>query len=282
VIEEIDARYERERRKGTVRDPQRLARTMVRNAGLSALRANTVQHKGHRRPILEVPIERQDPATGRTHSLVDEQARHQPQPPDQALDELRARLRREDEQADHRSKLEQMRRRLGDRLLGVSEVICPLHERGCPQAAKVLASAHQLVTSLGNALDEQEAGTWEQAGPHGGTPWTGTQPEWDQRLHQRLLRLASEAAHAIDPAMYDNTPGGRQARARVARCVLHPVWWEARTAEFKYLAEQTRVTIEWLYAQQLRRQDLSIAARRRLLAWLKEHEAPPFDTEGDQ
>jgi hypothetical protein len=278
----VDADYQRERERGTVRAPERLARTMVRNAGLSALRAGSIQHRGRQRPIIRERMEWQDPETGKTYSPLDGQVRFQANAADEALEELRSRLRREDEQADHRSQLEQMRRRFGERMLGRSDVRCPLHERGCPQPAKVLAAAQWMVTSLGNALDEQEDGRWEQVERRHRNNWARTRLEWDQRLHQRLVHLAAEAAHAEDSVMYDSSQGGRQARARVSRCVLHTAWQEARAVEFKYFAEQARVTLGWVYAQQLRRQGISEPARRRLLGWFEDHAEPPSDTEGDQ
>jgi hypothetical protein len=281
VITKVDADYQRERRKGTVRDPERLARTMVLNAGRSAMRAGSIQHKGRRRPILRAPIERHDPVTGRTHSIIEEQVRFQAKAVDEARDELRSRLQREDEQADHRAQLRQMRRRLGTRMLGRPDLSCPLHERTCPQAAKVLAAALGMVTFLGNALDEQESGEWEQIERRRRAHRTQSPIEWDQRLQQRLIHLAAEAAHTQDPVMYDNSQRGRQARARVARCVLHTVWFEAKAADFKYFAEQARVTLEWVYAQRLRRQGISEPARERLLSWFQDHGESPFDPEGD-
>lgn len=281
LIVEVDADYQRELRKGTVRDPERLARTMVLNTARSAMRAGSIRHKGRRRPILWGPIERQDPESGRTHSIVEEQVRFQARAADEARDELHGLLRREEEQADHRSQLWQMWRRLGVRMLGRPDVSCPLHERTCPQAAKVLAAAREMVTFLGNALDEQETGEWEQAERRRRTHRTRTRLEWDQRLQQRLLHLAAEAAHTQDPVMYDNSQGGRQARARVARCVLHTVWFEANAVDFKYLAEQARVTLEWVYTQRLRRQGISKPARERLLSWFRDHAELPSDPEGD-
>jgi hypothetical protein len=282
VIREVDTAYQRQRRKGAVREPERLARTMVLNAGRSAMRAGSIQHKGRRRPILQEPIEQRDPETGRTRSVVEEQTRFHAKAADEARDELLGRLRREDEQADHRAQLWQMWRWLGDRMLGDPEVSCPLHERICPQAANVLAGAQQLVTFLGNALDDQETGEWEQAGRRRRTHRTRARLDWDQRLQQRLIHLAAEAAHTQDPVMYDNSQGGRQARARVARCVLHTVWVEANAVDFKYLAEQARVTLEWVYTQRLRRQGISGPARERLSSWLQDHATPPSDPEGDQ
>jgi hypothetical protein len=282
VIAEVDNAYQRERTKGTVRDPERLARTMILNAGRSAMRAGSIQHRGRRYPILREPIERPDPETGRTRSIIEEQARFHAKAADEAREELHGRLRREDEQADHRSQLWHMWRRLGVRMLGRPDVCCPLHERTCPQAANVLAATQQMVAFLGNAIDEQESGEWEKAGRRRRTHRTPTRLEWDQRLHQRLVHLAAEAAHTQDPVMYDNSQGGRQARARVARCVLHTLWFEANAADFKYLAEQTRVTLEWVYTQRLRRQGISEPARERLSSWLQDHAESPSDAGGDQ
>jgi len=139
-----------------------------------------------------------------------------------------------------------------------------------------------MVTSLGNALDEQENGRWEQVEGQHSNHRARSRLEWDQRLHQRLVHLAAEAAHAEDSVMYDSSQSGRQARARVSRCVLHTAWQEAKAVEFKYLAEQARVTLGWVYAQQLRRQGVSEPARRRLLGWFEDHADLPSDTEGDQ
>jgi hypothetical protein len=255
---------------------------MVRNAGRTAMRAGSILHKGRRVPILQEPIDRRDPETGRTYTPLEGRLRSQARPPDEAFDELRDRLRREGEQADHRFQLEHMRRRLGDRMLSRSDVTCPLHERSCPQAATVLAAAHTMVTLLGNALDEQEAGDWEQVERQRRTHRVRTQLEWDQRLHQRLVHLAAEAASAEDSIMYDSSPGGRQARARVARCILHSLWLEAKAVDFKYLAEQARVTLAWVYTKQLRRQGISTRAQERLLGWFRDHAELPSDPEGDQ
>ncbi len=118
VIAEVDEDYQRERGRGTVRAPERLARRMVRNAGLSALRASSIQSRGRQRPIIRERMERQDPETGKTYSPLDRQVRFQASGAEEALDELRSRLRREDEQGDHRAQLEHVRRRLGERMLG--------------------------------------------------------------------------------------------------------------------------------------------------------------------
>jgi hypothetical protein len=82
--------------------------------------------------------------------------------------------------------------------------------------------------------------------------------------------------------MYDSSPGGRQARARVARCILHSLWLEAKAVDFKYLAEQARVTLAWVYTKQLRRQGISTRAQERLLGWFRDHAELPSDPEGDQ
>lgn len=282
LIAKVDDDYRRERSKGTVRDPERLARKMVLNAARSAMRAGSIQRRGRRRPILREPIDRRDPQTGRTRSIVEEEARFHARAVDEARDELRDRLRRDDEQADHRSQLWQMCRRLGDRMPGRPDVNCPLHERTCPQAANVLAAAQQIVTFLGNALDEQETGEWEQAGRRRRAHRTRAPLDWDQQLKERLIHLAAEAAHTQDPVMYDNSQRGRQAKARVARCVLHTVWMEAHAVDFKYLAEQARVTLEWVYTQRLQRQGISEPARDRLSSWLRDHPRPPSHPEGDQ
>jgi hypothetical protein len=279
VIRQVDVVYERERRKGTVRNPARLARTMVRRAGLSALRVNSVRHRGRRRPILQVPIERPDPESGDTVLLVDERPGHWGLPPDAALDELRNRLEREEEQGDHQSLLEQMRRRLGERLLGDSEVSCPVHERGCPHPANVLASAQRICTSLGNALRDQETGEWE---PVENQPSARSRADWDQRMHQRLLHLAADAARAIDADRYGSTQAGRQARARVARCVLYVLWCDAVAVEFSYFADQLHVALRWVYVQQLERNSTSEQARRRLLGWLEDTQPPQSDAERNQ
>jgi hypothetical protein len=270
VIVEVDAAYRRERSRGTVRDPERLARTMVRYGGLTAMRACSIQEKGRRRPILREPIERQDLETGETYSHLEVRPSFHARAADEAFEELRGRLRREDEQADHRSQLEHMRRRLGQRLVGGSDLACPLHERTCPRPAKVLAATQSIVTSLGNALDEQETGDWEQVELQRRNHHTRTRLEWDQWLHQRLIHLATDAAFAEDPVMYDNSSGGRQARARVARCILHALWLEAKAVDFKYLAEQVRQTLGWVYTQQLRRQGISAPTRERLLGWFQD------------
>jgi hypothetical protein len=277
VIRQVDTHYERERRKGTVRNPAQLARTMVRRAGLSALRANSIRHRGRRRAILQVPIERRDPESGDTLSLVDERPGHWGRPADGALDELRNRLEREEEQSDHRSLLEQMRRALGERLLGDWEVSCPVHERGCPHPTNVLASAQRICTFLGNALRDQETGAWEPAENQSSAR---IQDDWDQRMHQRLLHLAAVAARAVDADRYGNTQAGRQARARVARCVLFVLWSDA--VEFKYLADQVRVALQWVYVQQLQRDSTSEPVRRRLLGWLNDAQLLQPDSEGNQ
>jgi hypothetical protein len=279
VIAKVADAYQHELEAGNVREPERLARTMVRRAGLSALRAGTVPHMGHRRPIVQLSLDRHDQVAS-SGSPVNPQLHGQP--PDEVYEELRRRLRRDEEQADHRSKLEQLRRRFAQRLSGHSQVTCALHERSCPQDAKVLLSAHELVTFLGNALDEQENGTWEPSDRHRRAHQGRTQLEWDQQLHRRLLHLATQAAALVDPATFDGSQGGRQARSRLARCVLHVIWCEAEAAEFKFLARQAGVTVECVYAQLLRRQGISDPARERLLGWLETHQERPLDTEGEE
>jgi hypothetical protein len=282
VIVKVDADYRRVHSTGTVRDPERLARTMVLNAARDAMRPCSIQHGGRRRLIRREPLDRQDTETGRTYSPLEGQQRFQAKPADEALAELRNRLWCEEEQADHRSQLEQMRRQLGERLLSHSEVTCPIHERVCPQSAKVLAAAQAIVVALGNALDDQEKGDWgQQVERQRRTHRKRARLEWDQRLHQQLIHLATEAAAAEDPIMYDSSPGGRQARSRVARCILHTLWLEAGAVDFKYLAEQACVTLQGIYEQQLSRRDTSESARTRLLGWLNDHGTPPVQPEGD-
>jgi hypothetical protein len=279
VIAKVAADYERAMETGDINEPERLARTMVRRAGLSALRTGSVPYMGSRRPIVQLsrdPEERPAPA----RSPVDPQLHGQP--PDEAYEQLRRRLRRDEEQADHRSKLEQLRRRFAQRLSGPAGVTCPLHERGCPQDAKVLLSAHELVTFLGNALDEQEDGTWESNDRQQRAHQRRTRQEWDLHLHQRLLHLAALAAATVDPATFGPSQGGRQAKSRLARCVLHVVWHDAQELQFKFLARQTRVALEWVYVQRLRRRDITEPARRRLAGWLEEGQERPLDTEGEE
>lgn len=282
VCRQVDKHYQRQVEKGTVQNPVPLARTMIRNAGLSALRVHTIRHRGRQRPILQIPIERRNPGSGDTYSLIDEQPELRAPPADEALAELRDRLDREQEQGDHRFLLEQMRRRLAEQLLSDWTVSCPVHERGCPHPANVLASAQGICTSLGNALSDQEAGTWEPAQGQPRPRQARAQADWDQRVHQRLLHLASDAARAVDEDRYGNTQAGRQARQRVARCVLFVLWSEACAAELKYLADQVRTTLRWVYNQQLQREGISKPARQRLVDWLEGPGQQQSNSEGNQ
>jgi hypothetical protein len=133
-----------------------------------------------------------------------------------------------------------------------------------------------VVSSLLNDLNEQAS--WTAQDKTAPKPHRRRTPEeWENRLHQRLQGLAAAQARELDPVLFDDTAGGRQARSRVVRCVLYCLWFEARAAKFRRFADLGAVAVGLVYVRHLARVGTARSTQRRLHVWLAEYQPTRHD-----
>jgi hypothetical protein len=271
ILGNVKLRYVAMLQAGKVRNGRALALTMVRNGARSLNRSKAARWREHWRAVGK--------ASGKDLREIKEMLKgHRPHPPEaitaidpesgEERDRNEPELRSESaerawEQGLEVQELDALDERLTMALQQLFELLsvlrqagvkCPLHPGGCPVAPRVTAIAQQIVTWLLNLTLGKDTLTTN------GAPVSAQAGSLSD-----LFALAAGL-------QFDNSPAGRQRRARIRPCVLYLLWEKARETENSRLigvfARELRHRYERVIAGADHRR-----AEERLRRWLDEN--PP-------